>query len=378
MGLIFSSPDRTGQTEVRAFAPGDLDAVADLFQRVFRDPSKPATDALRAYLRSVFLDHPWIEDDLRSKVYQAPGDERVSGFIGVLPMRMRYHDEPIRAVHAGSLMVADAKSDPLAGARLLRSVLNGPQDLTLSESANPLTQDMWTRLGGDIIPGYSLDWIRVLRAADLAASEMSQRFALAKLLKPFTGPGNRLAGSVAPEYLSEPGKGSPRFSSSAVDDETIAEILPGFFRAADLYPDFTPADLVWRLGHAAEKTRHGNLSRRVVAGPGGKPAGAYLYYCRPGGIAWVLNIFATDKTAGAVVGDLVRQAFEEGAIAVRGRAVPALTTALMRHGALFLHRSATTAASRRPDLMQAIALGKAEITGIAAEAWTRLIGHAFT
>ena len=45
-------------------------------------------------------------------------------------------------------MVDKPAEHPLAGARLLRSYLTGPQELCVSETSNPIAQGMWERIGG--------------------------------------------------------------------------------------------------------------------------------------------------------------------------------------------------------------------------------------
>ncbi len=82
----------------------------------------------------------------------------------------------VRAAICGSLMVEGRDRDPLAGARLLKAFVDGPQDLSFSETANEVSTQLWTRLRGVVLPQYSLDWVRVIRPAgfvvDLAASRV--------------------------------------------------------------------------------------------------------------------------------------------------------------------------------------------------------------
>src|SRR5262245_26321774 len=134
-------------SDIRACTADDIPAVARMFQHAFRDPAAPAPRSLEAYLRELFLEHPWRDPDCASRVFVG-ADGRVHGFIGVLPMRMSFHGQPIRAALASSLVVDNPTENPLAGARLLRSYLTGPQDLCISETSNPLARGMWERIGG--------------------------------------------------------------------------------------------------------------------------------------------------------------------------------------------------------------------------------------
>jgi len=117
---------------IRACSPEDMPAVAGLFQKTFLNRRRSAPESLKTYLAELFLHHPWYDPELASRVYVSP-DGAVRGFIGVLPQPMCFRGRKIRAAIAGSLMVDRPEQNPLAGARLLRSFANGPQELSISE-----------------------------------------------------------------------------------------------------------------------------------------------------------------------------------------------------------------------------------------------------
>jgi hypothetical protein len=91
-------------SEIRPLQEHDLPAVADMFRVVLRKNSIPATPSLPSYLKSIFLDAPDFDPDLASKVH-VRSDGRVSGFMGVLPLRMELRGEHVRAATCGSFMV---------------------------------------------------------------------------------------------------------------------------------------------------------------------------------------------------------------------------------------------------------------------------------
>ena len=86
-------------SDIRACTADDIPAVARMFQNAFRDPAEAAPRSLESYLRELFLEHPWRDPDLASRVFVG-ADGRVHGFIGVLPVRMSFHGHPIRAALA--------------------------------------------------------------------------------------------------------------------------------------------------------------------------------------------------------------------------------------------------------------------------------------
>src|ERR1043166_5856357 len=147
--------------QVRTCTPDDMPAVAGLFQRTFRNARRATPASLTAYLRELYFDHPWRDPALASKVFVTDG--AVRGFIGILPLRLAFRGATVRAAVAGSLMVENPQANPLAGARLFRAYLSGPQDMSLSDSANPVSRGMWERLGGKTAPSESMEWVRPFR-----------------------------------------------------------------------------------------------------------------------------------------------------------------------------------------------------------------------
>lgn len=367
---------RATQSGIQTFEASHVAAVAELFQSTFRRPRDPAPDALRNYLEDIFLNHRLSDPDICSLVFVDSGG-KVAGFIGVLPARLTFGGEPLRAAVAGSLMVDNPAENPLAGARLLRSFLSGPQDLSISESANALSAGMWERLGHKPIAAYSLDWVRVLRPAGFGVAALASGFRPAKMLSPLAMAVDAGLGRIARNpFRLESGRRGGGLAADVGDDELVAHI-PEFIEQFAVRPDWDDDGLRWILAHADRKKRYGRTFKRLVYGKGGKPLGCYIYYGRPRGIAWVLQILARPDSTAAVLGDLLRHAHDLGSVAVRGRAHPSMMNVLTRENAFFFSRSSTVVCSRNADLTGAINSGDALVTGLAAEAWIRLIGDEF-
>ena len=361
---------------IRPCTPDDIAAVAGLFQTTFRDPRQAAPASLVDYLRVVFLEHPWYDPEVASQVYVAP-DGSVGGFIGVLPLRMVLNGERIRAGVAGSLMVRAPEENPLAGARLLRSFVTGPQDLSISETANPLSQGMWERLGGEAVPAYSMEWLRVLQPAGLAFSLLGDWKSPFKLLRPLRLLVDPIATRVPGNPFALPAAVAQYESDADVTDEVLLEAIPKLTARYPLRPDWDVASLAWFLTHVARKDRHGELFRRMVYGKNREPIGCYLYYARPHGVAWVLQMLARPKAADAVVESLFAHAAGQRSVAIRGRAQPEFLDGLMRRSCAFFHRSSMVVAARRNELVETVRGGHALISGLAGEGWTQLIGGTF-
>lgn len=353
-----------------------MPAVAAMFQRSFRDKRQAAPAALTTYLHELFLDDPDGDHDLASRVF-VDGSGAVTGFIGILPARMIINGRPIRAAIAGSFMVDRPEENPLAGARLLRAYFAGPQDLSISESANPVSQAMWERLGARVASQYSLEWFRILRPAGSAVAMAAESMPAARFGAGVGRAIDGLAGRTGLKAFALDGGRNHGFGSHDADGDAIAASMPNLAENWALRPDWSAGQLARRLDHAGLKERHGPQVRRIVTGRGGKPIGCYIYYGRPGGIAWVLQILAGRKDFGAVVDDLLRHALEHGCVAVRGKTCPGLGEALLTRRCLYFHRSSTVYRTSDPEVSAALAGGDALVTGLAGESWTRLIGHVF-
>lgn len=365
--------DAARAPEIRPATAADLPAVARLFHQTFRDRDDPAPASLAGYLKDLFIDHPARQPELSSLVYVAPGGN-IGGFIGVLPLALSLGSRRLRAAVAGSLMVDRPSANPLAGARLLRSFLAGPQDLSISETANEVSRRMWERLGGRAAPSYSMEWVRILRPAGFAVASVEPAFAPARALGPLAGLADRLAGRLKANPLRlAPVTGRDR---EAADDELV-RLIGEFASGHALRPQWPAECLAWMLAHAASKARHGPVFRRIVEAPTGDPVGLYIYYGRPRQVAYVLQVLARRGWAETVIDRLLGHAWETGSVAVRGRLQPELMDALLRRRALLFHRSSLVVHGRDGAALSAIAAGDALITGLAGESWTRIIGDEF-
>jgi hypothetical protein len=361
---------------VRPVRPSDMAAVARLVHREFRDRRGAAPGSLASYLESIFLRHPWADPEIPSRVYVGP-DGEIGGFIGVLPARMRLGARPLRVAVAGSLVVDNPARNPLAGAKLLRAFLTGPQDLSLSESANVVSARMWDRLGHRPLAGYSLDWLCILRPIGAGVAALGEWRRPARLLAPAAALADGVAGRLGLNPFRAPAaeRGQP-VGADIGDGELIGHILE-LAKQFALSPDWDEATLRWVLAHAARKERRGPVFKRAVHARTGAPLGCYIYHGRGRGIARVLNVLARPGAMAAVVDDLLAHAQAQGCAAVRGRAVPGLAEVVMQRKALLFCRSSTVFHAKEPAIADQIRSGNALITGLAAEAWTRLIGDGF-
>lgn len=378
--------------EVRSLRTSDIAGVAKLFQTTFRNSREPAPASLLDYFEQIFLDHPWQDDSQMSKIAVGP-DGVVTGFIGVLPQRLMVDGHLVRASVLGTLMSHEPKSNPLVGARLLRSALSGGQDLSFSESANRLALRMWEKSGGVVSPLYSLTWFRLLspaafsvamltkqqpRAAAARAAGRRWSLPLAGAILPLASGMDRLIRRVAPNAFSvgaadgHPGKGFD------VDAGEFAAAVPALCERYKVRPQWDSRMLAWRLEHAALKAYLGPTTMRLVKSKGDRIVGGYIYHGRDKGIGTVLQILAAPNAERLVVDELFAHAVDKGMAGMTGRVQPEHLDALVRQRSILLRRGATVVHSRKRELLPPLLGGDALVTGLAAEAWCRLVGHEFS
>ncbi|ATU93874.1 hypothetical protein [Phyllobacterium zundukense] len=365
-------------SEIRNITPRDIPAVANMFWGMFKTEKTSVPQSLVDYLSKLYLNPSRGDSDIISQVH-IRSDGVLNGFIGSIPLRMSLDGSLVRAAICGPLMVEDHAADPLAGARLLRAFLAGPQDVSLSETANETSRIMWSKLRGTVLPTYSLEWVRVFRPAAFAIELAAGRFHGMRLLAPLAVPldalGFKLASRSHPE--SAPGSEVNGFTDSDIDCDALVGIIPSLVERFGLRPAWEASDLRDILDGATPKSTYGPMHCRVVRARHGAPIGAYLYHGSPGRIARVLQILAMKEREGAVLDCLLDHARALGAVAIRARTQPYLLQAMMVRQGLFFQRSSTVVHSRDARVLSAFSDGNAFFNGLAGEAWNRLNGDDF-
>lgn len=356
---------------MRPCEPADLPRVAALFTKTFRGKSGSDGSALATYLHSLLFEHPWRDPEIASQVSIARGGA-LRGFICILPVRMRLGDRPVRTALAGSLMVDEPEKHPLVGAALLRAFIKGPQELSFSETSNAISLRMWDALGGSTAPLFSLEWIRPLRPAGAACAFLREKVSAAALLRPLAAAADRIAHAMTRSPALS--AGDAVVENAALDDASLLALFSRLSANYRLAPRWSTDDLRWMLSLAGEKERYGPLICKIVRGKQGKAIGCFLYYARPGGIAFVLQVLAERAQTGRVLDALFVDAHALGCVALRGRLQPELLGSLQVRNCIFVNRSSLTYKAKDKEILEVVRSTDALLTGLSGESWTRLIG----
>ena len=365
---------------IRALETTDLPSVAGLFQRVFGKVGGADNPRLVAYLGHHYLEAPGCDPELRPLVHLRD-DGTVSGFVGVTAVPMMLGERPIRAAVCGALMVDGHEADPMAGARLLRAFVAGPQDLSLSETANETSVALWTRLGGVTLPQYSMDWVRVFRPASFLIDRIASRLGLARAVRPLAGLVDRArgGGGTAPRWSRLPALPDPVAGLEVIDLDGagFAEAFAALTAPVRLKPAYGADQLGHVVGEALAQVRHGPGRAAAIRTRGGKTIGAFLYHLKPGSIAHVLQIVAAPKQTGAVIDRMFAHLAEIGAVGAMGRSQPGLVEAMLGRRCAFLPFVTSVAHARDPEILAAFDKGEAVFNGLVGETWSRLVDDDF-
>jgi hypothetical protein len=260
--------------------------------------------------------------------------------------------------------------------------LGGPQDLTFGETINDVSAEMWRTMRGHLLASYSLDWLRILRPASFGLEIAATRFSgVFRALTPLSKIIDRTIsarghGRALSYYASQPDKVDSFTDEEASDAEFVrlARELVGQF---PLRPVWSEEGLLTMLDHAKSKRLHGEPVQRIVKARGGRAVGLFLYHGNPKGIGQTVQIMAVPGQEQIVIDRLIRNAYERGLVAIRGRTQPALLRAMLGKKCTFLHASSTIVHSRDANLVKAATDGTAFFNGFCGESWTRLIGDSF-
>lgn len=362
---------------VRNLREDDLPSVARLFQIILRKTCDPATPALESYLRHLFLDAPDHDPEIASHVH-IRNDGTVNGFIGALPMPMTVSGRSVRTALCGSMMVENHAEDPFAGARLMRAFLAGPQEISLTETANDISTTMWRKLRGTVLPDHSLEWLRIIRPAGFVAEMAASAVSAARMLKPLAGPVDALMRrreSGWSHLAARIPEGTP--ASVDVDDDETVELFQSLTTTFSARPEWRAESLARMISESRRKANYGAMVRRKVTSRDGRPLGMFLYYGDPGRIGRVVQVLFQPGHAGVVLDSMLAHANERAMVALRGRTLPALLEAMLGRRFMFLHASSSIAHARDATLLEPFVAGKAFFNGFAGESWTRLIGDRF-
>jgi hypothetical protein len=359
---------------IRPFVEADVSRVADLVWKILHEQQGPAPSSLRTYIDKLFLRNPWIEEDVRSLVYE-DSEGKVTGFFGVVPRPMSLQGKKVRLAFGSNFVVEAGSRASFAAMQLVSAFLKGPQDISITDSATEGARQVLRSLGFSVVPIYSLLWARPLRPSQYAlegAARLKKSKTIA-ILGTIASPLGRAA-----DYLASTMEISPFYQTAsaikagALDTDTLLQCLTRIPSKHWLVPDYNRESLDWVLEFVKERNAYGNLRQIVLRDEKEKIIGWYIYGLNPGGIGEVLQIGAESTSVGKVLDHLFHEAWREQMIALHGRLEPQFMQEFTQRSSFFLRNGSWTLAhSRKPELLGPIFSGNAFFSRLDGEGCLR-------
>ncbi len=361
---------------IRNLERADIPGVARLFSLVWRRSPDASDRELERFFESTLLDHPWVDPELPSFV--ATEGTEIVGFIGSNVRRMTFEGNPIRMVCSAHLIAHPRVRKRAVGARLLKTLLAGPQDLTMTDGATDEMRRLWEALGGTAVPLGAFSFARLFKPAslgvDLYLSRRAPRVATgaARLL---AQPLDRMANLTLKHRPATPPADagiaplSPEIMVTEIEAIATGMRLRSAYDTSYLSWLFDELDRVAARGTLwADGVARGRLWAEAVRTD--KLLGWYVCHLREGGFCRVLQFAAEPKSGDEVFLHLSSRAHQVGAAALYGRLEPQLVAPVTNSrciirpsdGRLLVHSS-------DPEIARTVRAGHALLTRMDGEWW---------
>lgn len=360
--------DPRSVAEIRPFERRDVAQVAALYELVMRSGTSTPAPGLGPYFERLFFDQPWADAELPGLV-AVDGEGQIVAFQGSHTRRARFDGRPIRITGLGQLVAhPDARTGTI-GRALVRRQLEGPQDLSLTDTATPAVQRLGVMAGGTISHMSCIGWARVMRP--LQSVQMfarARREARRRPGAPRLVAGLDRAMQRAAPLLSPPAP--PDVEGEPLTPAALVEHLPLVSDHLRLYVDYDEPYVEWLFAELARLSGLGTLLARRVRTRRGRPLGWYVCLLVPGGSCRVLQIAAPDRHVGQVLDHLLHEAWLSGAANVQGRVEPHLLQPLATRRCLMLYRGGALLYADA-EMLGAIATGEGLLTRLDGEWWVQ-------
>jgi hypothetical protein len=356
-------------SEIRAMLREEIPQVAELYRFVDKSDWRIPPEELPTWLDRTLFGHPWVDPEIPSLVYVDNSGE-ILGFVGSHVRRMRFEGQPIRMTAGGPLIAHPKVRNLGVGARLLRSLFTGPQDLTITDGASDEIRQIFELVGGQMMHP-SMVWARVFRPVSYVGNRLMHANAIVReRVKPWARrvlPLLDVPASHANRYFAPPSH------AGTVDElltpELVLENMSLVTRSLRLAPDYDQPMLEWLFAELGHNRTWGAPQRRLVRDGSGRVLGWYVYYALKDEGCQLLQLAARERHEGAVLDNLFAHAIAHGGAAVQGRVEGRIVAELAHRGALFRFSPRSLIYSRDANLLGAVTSGHALLTRLEGEWW---------
>jgi hypothetical protein len=339
---------------MREMERSDLPEAAAMFARVMRMGGDGAVAHVAQFFERALFDCPWADAEIPSYVVEDDRG-RVVGMVGSETRRLRLDGRTLRVACAGFLAVTAEARGGLTALELMRGVQQGPQDVTVTDSANEHVERLCRRLGGTMMELKAVHWVRVWRPWSVGTSLA----ALGARRPRDDGALHALAGRLD-DVMARAGRSvlaPPPVTTTAepLTPELVLEHVDAFTAEHRARLDYDATYLRWVFAAMGRSAERGRPVAELVRDAHGRALGWYVYYLRPGRRSEVMQVVGRERDLGAVLDHLLRHAYEHGSAMVRGRLEPGLTRTVVGRRCVLWYRGGTLVRSREPGLAHEVA-----------------------
>ena len=353
---------------VRPFRKEDIAGVVDLRRRCFSRSAHASEAALGDYILDTFFEHPWPRENLPSLVCESKSG-KISAFLGVVPRPMRSSEKQLWMAVSSQFMV-DPKASGLVAIKLLKTFLNGDQDVSMSDLVNGSSGRIWQSLGASTAYAYSQYWKRTLRPLAYRLS-LSGREGKRTLAGPLANVADRVS-ELLPGVSCVPPAPATGSYTEDLDSAGLVMCVESVSSQYTIVPEYSDQSLEWLFTQLRGAATYAELFIQRVCKSNGEPAGWFLYTLSTTGVAKVIQLFSQDGEMDLVLAHLMHHAYERRAIVVSGRFQPESQRALANQP-LHLSRGGPSMllASSRHGLCEDFLAGRALLSRLEGEWWMR-------
>lgn len=272
----------------------------------------------------------------------------------------------------------DPESRASMGAmQLVRAFMKGPQDVSITDSANESARQLLRSLGFTVVPVYSVIWARPLRPSQYflhGVSRLKKNKTIATIgavVSPFCLAADYLAAKVK---LSPFRQTFPATTAEDLDTETLLRCLASVPTKHWIVPQYTRESLDWVLQFLDKRKAMGELRKVLLRDASKKIVGWYIYGLSRRIVGEVLQIGTDGGHVGEVLDHLFHDAWQHGLLGLHGRMEPQFMEELTQRACVFLRNGSWTLAhSNKPELLNGIFSGTAFFSRLDGE-WSLRFG----
>lgn len=304
--------------QIRAFASDDIAAVIRLYNKVYRTTTLEPRGAFNEYWENVFLGCPFFDSRTPSLVCEN-ADGQIIGFLGLMHRKCILQERSFDAVVPTNFMVDRELASPTVALKLQRACYAGAQHMTITDGYNDLSSAIAKKMGGKVVPINSLIWIKYISPIKFTLFQTVLREVFPQVTAVISSFFDRVVDAVKREP-NLPRK--PNLEEQQLTVEDVVENSNWIFPRDFIRPQYDRKYTEWIFHLAGQRRRYGELQKRKVLDEKGNIAGWYIYYPNPGGIAYVLQLAAPERTRGKVMDALFWSCSHAGSLAVSGQVQP--------------------------------------------------------